>query len=144
MQFWNKKFHWLLLATSSECVYVGFKSFSWICFKQLFLQDLLYAASSPGSAISTNFSGHILTFQTIHNRVRWSMSKMKQIRHSPLYKIRGNAPGNHHVIRQDVQSVTDPEVKLIMSGTCLKPWEIPPAPKFPPDPQLHQIVYSLA
>ena len=69
VQVWNKKCHRLLLATSSECVYVGFKLFSWICLKQLFLLDLLYVATSPGSASSSNFSGHILTTYYIYRRV---------------------------------------------------------------------------
>ena len=46
---------------------------------------------------------------------------MKQTQWSPLYKIRGYAPGNLHAMRKDVQSVTYPEVKLIISGTWLKP-----------------------
>ena len=61
------------------------------------------------------------------------MSKMKHIQPSPLYKIRGNAPGKLHAMRKDIQFVAYLEVKLVISGTWLKPWEIYPAPKFPPD-----------
>ena len=93
---------------------------------------------SPGSDLSSNFSGHILTFQTNCANASWLTSTMKQIRVSHLYMIREYALGILYTRQQDIKSAPHPEVKPIMSGTWLTPLKIHPTLKFP-SPNLHII-----